>query len=177
MKATPHRRQVIVAVLLALAIVGAGMRAWADNPSLARDIGTLLLVLWLPAVGNIVAFAIRRWRAAHPPRPPFDPAASFRGHLLVELARVGPAAPGAVDTSLCTLVVGSEGFTARLAQPLAQWLTGSQPAVLEVQLLRPALALARLPAGAAFSVLAGTRAVGTGRVLEVRRPVDGEGAG
>lgn len=178
MKATSHRRQVIVAVLLALALVGAGMRAWADNPSLARDIGTLLLVLWLPAVGNIVAFAIRRWRAAHPPRPPFDPAAPFQGQLLVELARVGPAAaPGAVDAGLCTLVVGSEGFTARLAQPLAQWLTGPQPAVLQVQLLRPALALPRLPAGAVFSVLAGTRAVGTGRVLEVQRPVDGEGAG
>ena len=64
MKATSHRRQLIVATLLALAIVGAGMRWWAGNPSLARDIGTLLLALWLPAVGNIVAFAIRRWRAA-----------------------------------------------------------------------------------------------------------------
>ena len=176
MKATPQRRQVIVAVLLALAIVGAGMRAWADNPSLARDIGTLLLVLWLPAVGNIVAFGIRRWRAAHPPRPPFDPAAPFQSHLLVELARVGPASAGATDASLCTLVVGSEGFTARLAQPLAQWLAGPQPAVLQVQLLRPALALARLPAGAVFSVLAGTRALGTGRVLEVQQPVDGEAA-
>lgn len=177
MKATPHRRQVIVAVLLALALVGAGMRAWADNPSLARDIGTLLLVLWLPAVGNIVAFAIRRWRAAHPPRPPFDPAAPFQAHLLVEVARVGPAAPPAMDAGVCTLVVGSEGFTARLGQPLAQWLTGPQPAVLQVQMLRPALALARLPIGAVFSVLAGTRALGTGRVLEVQQPVDGEAAG
>lgn len=178
MKATSHRRQLIVAVLLALALVGAGMRQWADNPSLARDIGTLLLVLWLPAVGNIVAFAIGRWRAAHPQRPPFDPAAAFQGHLLVELARVGPAAAGAAtDAGLCTLVVGSQGFTARLAQPLALWLAGPQPAVLQVQLLRPTLALPRLPPGAPFSVLAGTRAVGTGRVLEVQRPVDGEGAG
>ncbi len=86
-------------------------------------------------------------------------------------------AHSAVDAGPCTLVVGSEGFTARLAQPLAQWLAGPQPAVLQVQLLRPALALPRLPAGAPFSVLAGTRAVGTGRVLEVRQPVDGEGAG
>jgi hypothetical protein len=177
MKATSHRRQLIVAVLLALALVGAGMRLWADNPSLARDIGTLLLVLWLPAVGNIVAFAIGRWRAAHPPRPPFDADAPFVGHLLVELARVEPAAAGAVDAGLCTLVLGSEGFTARLAQPLAQWLAGPQPAVLQVQLLRPALALPRLPAGTAFSVLAGTRAVGMGRVLEVQQPVDGDGAG
>lgn len=177
MKATSHRRQLIVAVLLALALVGAGMRYWADDPSLARDIGTLLLVLWLPAVGNIVGFAIGRWRAAHPPRSPFDGAAPFAGHLLVELARAGPAAAAGMDAALCTLVVGSEGFTARLAQPLAHWLAGPQPAVLQVQLLRPALALARLPAGAVFSVLAGTRAVGTGRVLEVRQPVGGESAG
>lgn len=176
MKATSFRRQLIVAVLLALAIVGAGMRSWADNPSLARDVGTLLLVLWLPAVGNVLAFAIRRWRAAHPQRPPFDPAAPFESHLLVELVLVGPAAAG-IDAGLCTLVVGSEGFTARMAAPLARWLAGPQPAVLQVQLLRPALALPRLPAGAVFSVLAGTRALGTGRVLEVQPPVREESAG
>ena len=176
MKATSSRRQLIVAVLLALAIVGAGMRYWADDPSLARDIGTLLLVLWLPAVGNIVGFAIGRWRAAHPPRSPFD-GATFQGHLLVELARAGPAAARGMDAALCTLVVGSEGFTARLAQPLASWLAGPQPAALQVQLLRPALALPRLPVGAVFSVLAGTRAVGTGRVLEVQQPVGGVSAG
>lgn len=176
MKATSHRRQFIVAVLLALALVGAGMRIWAPDPSLARDIGTLLLVLWLPAVGNIVAFAIGRWRAAHPPRPAFDPAAPFEGHLLVELAGLAPAA-AAGEASLCTLVVGNEGFTARLAQPLARWLDGPQPAVLAVQVLRPALALPRLPAGTAFGILAGTRTVGTGRVLEVRQPVEGKRAG
>lgn len=169
MKATSYRRQLIVAVLLGLAIVGAAMRAWADNPSLARDIGTLLLVLWLPAVGNIVAFAIGRWRAAHPQRPPFDAAAPFVGHLLVEVARVGPAAAGAMDAGLCTLVVGNEGFTARLAQPLAQWLAGPQPAVLQVQLLRPALALPRLPVDAAFKLAAGTTVVGTGRVRQVQQ--------
>lgn len=174
MKATSSRRQLIVAMLLALAIVGAGMRFWADDPSLARDIGTLLLVLWLPAVGNIVAFAIRRWRAAHPQRLPFE-GATFQGHLLVELARAGPAASAGMDGGLCTLVVGSEGFTARLAQPLAGWLAGPQPAVLQVELLRPALALPRLPAGTVFSVLAGTRGVGTGRVLEVHQPA-GEAA-
>lgn len=177
MKATSNRRQLIVAVLLVLATVGAGMRIWADNPSLARDVGTLLLVLWLPAVGNIVGFAIGRWRAAQARRPPFDPAAPFHGHLLVELARSGSPAAGGTDAGLCTLVVGSEGFTARLAQPLGRWLAGPQPAVLQVQLLRPALALPRLPAGAVFSVLAGTTPVGTGRVLEVQQPVDGEGTG
>jgi len=167
MKATSYRRQLIVAVLLGLAIVGAAMRAWADNPSLARDIGTLLLVLWLPAVGNIVAFFMRRARA---PRPPFDPAAAFESHLLVELTRVGPDAPVAgAEGSVCTLVIGNEGFTARLAGPLAQWLAGPQPAAVQVQLLRPALALPRLPVDAAFKLAAGTTVVGTGRVRQVQQ--------
>lgn len=171
MKATSFRRQLIVASLLGLAIVGAAMRAWADNPSVARDIGTLLLVLWLPAVGNIVAFAIRRARQARVPRPAFDPAAGFESHLLVELTRVGPATPvaGGAD-GLCTLVVGNEGFTARLAVPVAQWLAGPQPATMQVQLLRPPIALPRLPVAAAFKIAAGANAVGTGRVLQVQQP-------
>ena len=60
MKATSSRRKLIVIVLLALALVGAGMRYWAPNPSVTRDIGTLLLVLWLPVIGNVVAFVINR---------------------------------------------------------------------------------------------------------------------
>jgi hypothetical protein len=58
---TSSRRQIVMATLLGLAIVGAAMRYWAPNPSTARDIGTLLLVMWLPAVGNIVSFVMREW--------------------------------------------------------------------------------------------------------------------
>ncbi|NPC59094.1 hypothetical protein [Caenimonas soli] len=57
---TSSRRQLVMATLLGLAIVGAAMRYWAPNPSTARDIGTLLMVMWLPAVGNIIAFAVRQ---------------------------------------------------------------------------------------------------------------------
>ncbi|MBA3773934.1 MAG: hypothetical protein H0X13_16020 [Ramlibacter sp.] len=58
---TSARRQIIMATLLGLAIVGAVMRYWAPNPSATRDIGTLMLVLWLPAVGNLISFAVREW--------------------------------------------------------------------------------------------------------------------
>ena len=58
---TSSRRQIIMATLLGLAIVGAAMRYWAPNPSTARDIGTLLMVMWLPAVGNIISFAVRQF--------------------------------------------------------------------------------------------------------------------
>ena len=60
---TSARRQIIMATLLGLAIIGAAMRYWAPNPSTTRDIGTLMLVLWLPAVGNLVAFVVREWHS------------------------------------------------------------------------------------------------------------------
>jgi hypothetical protein len=170
MKATSSRRQLIVAVLLALAVVGAGVRLWAPNPSLARDIGTLLLVLWLPVIGNIISFALARVRQRRG-RHAFADDAPFRPQLRVELT----AAPGQVRLKAperqCTLVVGTEGFTARLGIPLAQWMTGDQPQALAVELLRPALALPRMASGTTFTVFAGATVVGEGRVLELLPPV------
>ncbi|MES2785777.1 MAG: hypothetical protein V4684_09960 [Pseudomonadota bacterium] len=60
---TSARRQIVMGVLLVLALIGAAVRFWAPDPSAARDVGTLLLVLWLPAVGNLVAFAIGKVQA------------------------------------------------------------------------------------------------------------------
>jgi hypothetical protein len=47
-EATPQRRKAVVIVLLALAVVGGAIRHWASNPSTLRDLGSLLLVLWVP---------------------------------------------------------------------------------------------------------------------------------
>lgn len=155
----------IVAVLLALAVVGAGMRIWAPKPSLARDLGTLLLVLWLPVIGNIISFAIARVSRRRR-RHAFAADAPFRPQLLVELTAAGGRLRLAHDERRCTLVVGSDGFTARLAVPLAQWLTGGQSQTMEVELLRPELALPCMVPGARFSVLGGTSLAGHGRVLQ-----------
>jgi hypothetical protein len=169
MKATSPRRQLIVAVLLVLAVIGAGMRLWAPKPSLARDIGTLLLVLWLPVIGNIISFAIRRV-ASRRGRHAFRGDAPFHPHLLVELTAAGGQVRLNAGERGCTLVVGSDGFTARLAEPLAQWLAGPQPRQVPVELLRPELALARLAPGGGFSVLAGASTLGQGRVLQALEP-------
>lgn len=174
MKATSSRRQLIVFVLLGLALLGAAMRQWADRPSLARDIGTLLLVLWLPIIGNVVAFVITRVQSARRARRTtgFAPHAVFTPHLLVEVTPLDPRTSAvpvlSTDERSCTLVVGNEGFTARATVPLAQWLAGGEAQSVALQLLRPALALPRLPAGAEFRVLAGRSVVGSGRVLEVK---------
>ncbi len=161
------RRQVVMAVLLALAVLGAVIRYWADKPSLAHDIGTLLLVLWLPAVGNLVAFVIRKLpRRARPPNP-FGPGTPFTRHLRAEVTPVTGTVPGLDPLQQnCTVLLGNEGFTARSGLPLAQWLAGGKVQAMDFELLRPVAGSHRLGPGAAFHVVVGVVAVAKGRVTE-----------
>jgi hypothetical protein len=169
---TSSRRQIVMAALIALALVGAAMRYWAADPSLARQIGTLLLVLWLPAVGNLVAFVIRTLPARARRPTGFGAARAFTPQLIVRIspleAGASPAQSLPPDESRFTLVVGSEGFTARTAVPLSLVLagTGTPPEVL-LELLRPKLALPRLPPGTRFHLLVGQVAVAEGTVERV----------
>ncbi len=170
MKATSPRRQLIVAVLLTLATAGAALRHWAPDPSTLRDVGTLLLVMWLPAVGNIVAFAVGRYRQAAYARRHFAPERVFAGHVEVDLvaAPLASSTPALVPLqTVCTLVLGTEGFTARLAMPVALWLTSGQPVATELEFLRPALGLPRFGVGTSFTVLAGSAVLGQGHVRRV----------
>ncbi len=170
MKATSSRRQIIVFVLLILALAGGAIRQWADNPSITRDIGTLLLVLWLPIIGNVVAYIIMRVQSARRARRAagFAPDAAFTAHLLAEVQPLAPAPVLSKGERDCTLVVGQEGFTARSTAPLAQWLAAGAARPVALQLLRPELAMSRLPAGASFTILAGRSLAASGRVLETR---------
>jgi hypothetical protein len=171
MKATSPRRQLIMAVLLGLAMVGAVVRHWAPNPSLARDIGTLLLVLWLPAIGNLVAFVIAQVHRRRAAGRTFDPAAPFTPHAQIELTALEAALPPlAPDERRCALVVGSEGFSARAAAPLAPWLAAGGVSPLAVQFLRPELALPRLLPGTECKLLVARTLLASGRVLEAGRP-------
>lgn len=156
-----------MAILLGLALLGGAIRHWAPDPSLQRDIGTLLLVLWLPAVGNLVAFVIarlpRRQRAANA----FASANAFKPHLsaaVTPLPRADVALALVPFGDQCTLIVGHQAFTARLAQPLAQWFDAGTPGTVELELLRPESALRELRPGVAFYLAAGTTAIGEGRV-------------
>ena len=174
MKATSSRRKLIVIVLLVLAATGAVLRLGADNPSLTRDVGNLLLVLWVPVIGNVVGFFRDKIKASTR-LADFGPAAGFQGHLEVELTPLPAAAPTASpprpplppDERRCALVLDTDGFTARLPLPLAQWLADGTAQAMRLELLKPALAGPRFPPGAVFHVLAGHSIVGTGRVLKV----------
>ncbi len=162
------RRQMVMAILLGLAVLGAVLRYQAPNPSTTRDIGTLLLVLWLPAVGNLVAFVVRQLaqhRAAQ--RAGFDDASPFVQHLVLRMTSWGAiTVPQGVRQ--CTLVIGKDGFTARSAEPLAVALsdaTGEPDMGLE--LLRPGMALVRLRSGTRVQVMVGETTIAEGTVVRI----------
>jgi hypothetical protein len=166
---TPSHRRWAMIALLTLALAGFVIRHFAANPSTLRDIGTLLLVLWLPLVGNLVAFFVRRIPRRAPPATEFAVDAPFSEDVRVSVEPV-PLPDGllqALDppTRRCTLLAARSGFTARLAQPLVQALAGTGERALALQLLHPAVALARLPAGTEVHLLVGRTGVARGRVL------------
>lgn len=166
---TPLRRRLVMAVLLGLACAGGVIRHQAPDPSTLRDVGTLLLVLWLPAVGNLVAYLIRKIPARKPPPSAFPPGAPFSAQLSARIDTVAAPADwlAALDPSeqRCTVLVGRRGFTVRSAAPLSQWLAES-PQTLALECLVPSAALRQLVPGTAFHLLVGTTPVAQGCVLE-----------
>jgi hypothetical protein len=162
---TSAGRRLAMVVLLLLAVAGAVMRALAPDPSTLRDIGTLLLVLWLPAVGNLIAYLVRKMPRRAPSVAGFANDAVFTPHLQVRLALTAlvPELQSALASAgqRCTLVVGNGGFTARLGGPLP---AGDGP--VAVELLRPQVALPQLTPGREFHLVVGTTAVAKGRVME-----------
>lgn len=169
MKATSARRQLAMAVLLTFAVLGALMRYWAPNPSLTRDIGTLLLVLWVPAIGNVIAFLVRRTQEQLRHRAGFDAKPQFTPHLKVRLAPV--PAQAALIAALspqqreCAVILGSDGFSARTQGALAQLLRdGNEAHAVALEFLKPALALPRLSPGTGFHLVVGNTAIAEGTV-------------
>jgi hypothetical protein len=162
--ATPARRRLVVILLLVFALVGGAIRLWAPSPSTLRDMGSLLLVLWVPVIGNVIAFLVQRIKLRRTPFDlPFDP------ELLVELRPLAPPPRLAQPLSgaTCALVVGTEGFTVRLSQPLAGWLQAGRTIQVQAQFLKPAMALALFAPDTPFRVVAQQQLVGQGRVLQV----------
>ena len=140
----------------------------APDPSTLRDVGTLLLVLWLPAVGNLIAYLIRKIPMRRPRPTAFRSGADFSAHLQTRIDSVSaPADWPAFDPleQRCTVLVGQSAFTVRSAEPLAQWLPHA-PQRLDLECLVPSAALPALIPGTPFHVLIGTTSVAQGRVVE-----------
>lgn len=170
---TPSQRRTATLVLLALAVLGLVIRAASDPASAWHDVGTLLLILWLPVVGNLIAHLMGLFRTRNPPPPGgFAPDAPFAPQLQARLEVM--ALPAGFAASLdatearAALIVGQHGFTVRLGQPVAQWLAAvpvgtSQDVALE--LLRPEAAAGLLGAGTDIHLVMGRTAVARGYVL------------
>lgn len=164
------RRQIITAVLLVLAVGGGIVRWLAPDPSLARDMGSLLLVLWLPIVGNIIAWLIQRAKTPSQPMG-FAEGAAFERHARMEITLLPPPVPKAARPIRAglfqgILIVGSEGFTARLQVPSGHEPEPGVPAAFDTQFLRAETAGPKLPAGTKFTLLAGRTPIAQGQVLE-----------
>ncbi|MBC5765719.1 hypothetical protein [Ramlibacter albus] len=166
---TSSRRRLAMAVMLALAVLGSVIRAQAPNPSALRDFGTLLLVMWLPAVGNLVAYVVSKIPRRQPPPTTFAPGAPFTAHLLArieaEVLPEGWAQRLDAQEQRCTIVVGPRGFTVRSQEPVALWLKDPPP-TLALECLVPSAALHELVPGTAFKLAAGSTVVARGVVAE-----------
>ncbi len=165
--ASAPRRKLIVIVLLLLAVTGGAIRAWAVNPSMLRDIGSLLLVLWVPVIGNVIAYLVRQFTIAR--SHSFRRDQPFAGELLVEMLPLVQlsAVTAPMTGNDCALVVGTEGFTVRLPQPVGDWLAAGIGVQMQVQFLKPGMALPLFAPDTPFRIVAHQRLVGQGRVLRV----------
>ena len=168
---TPSRRRLAMAAVLALAVAGGVIRALAPDPSTLRDVGTLLLVLWLPAIGNLIAYLAGKLPKGSPPPTGFAPGQPFSPQVQVQLERIplpaGAAAAFHAD-QLGTVLVGRRGFTVRFAGPITAWVAGEGDTTLSLELLRPQAARGYLEEGTEFHLLLGAQPVAKGRVLGVR---------
>ena len=189
------RRKLIVIVLLFIAVGGAVIRHFVPPPSTLRDIGTLMLLLWIPVIGNVVAWIFGKVRVARQaakavkaakatgstaPEAPTQVAAptatgDFAADVIVEFT-LRPAAIPADDLPIaegehqCAFVVGNEGFSARWRVPVGGSFYRGTAQTLEAQFLSPTLALPKCQPGTAFRMLIGDAFIGDGQVRQVLRP-------
>ena len=166
------RRETITAILLLFAVSGGLLRWLAPQPSLARDMGSLLLVLWLPIIGNIIAWVVAQAHKLKNAPPGFAPDSPFTpsAHItLTLLAAEVPAQSRPIRAGLfhCMVVVGHEAFSARLQVPSHAEPVPEVAQPLEVEFLRPEVALPKLKPGTDFTLLSGRTLLGRGQVQQL----------
>lgn len=169
--ATSSRRAIAMGVMLALAVTGGVVRHYAPAASTLHDIGTLLLVMWLPAVGNLIAWVVGKLPRPAPPPTDFPADRAFTPQLEIQVER-SPLPDGWLatldpDERRAVLLVGRHGFTVRGARPLREWLAQPVSPSLWLELLRPGSARKALTPGTALHVLVGTTVVAKGSVTLV----------
>lgn len=171
LKPTSGRRQLVVAVLVGLALTGGAIRHWAPAPSLQRDLGNLMLVLWLPVIGNVISYLRGKLPQPAPPPLAFPPEQPFTAQIVIAFTPqvADPKAlrePLDPEQHLFALVIGRAGFRVRPPEAPFSYLGLPEVPRLALEFLRPEQARPHFPVGAPFVVLWGDQPVGKGTVLE-----------
>lgn len=170
------RRRVIVAILLCVAVGGAVVRHYATPGTTLRDIATLLMVLWVPIIGNVIAWLIGKLPRRTPKQAApagFDVLPMFTPHLSVELTFRRPTVPSQ-DVPLGpgeyrgALVLDNEGFSVRWRVPHGASIARGTPVALDIEFLSPAVAQPKFAQGTAFRVLVDDAFVADGLALQSR---------
>jgi len=171
MAETIVRRRRALLLLLPVSLAGLVILIVADSRSEWRTLGALLFLTgFIPGAWFVQYFAKPRIRIA--PRPGFQPDAIFEGHIEADFTlapglTAGQAGGGAYQV---IFIAAGEGFTTRFVVASEGEPRPGVACRIEAQFLRPEVALPRFTAGTQFSVLAGTRIIGAGRVAEVPQP-------
>ncbi len=160
------RRVLIVAIMLVVAVGGALLRHFSVPQSTSYYVGTMLMVMWVPIVGNIIAFVVRKIplptrKAEAPPVPVSDDP-----HVVVDI-RLSPGhtlQPGDRGEVACLFVIGTEGYSVRIPGPQDGTDLRAESLTSPAQFLSPAAALPKFPIGTRFRLVQGQTAVGTGHV-------------
>ena len=144
-----------------------GLALHFGNPPTSRfhDLGTLLMIAWLPSVAWVaMLFARKRAPIVTPGgRLPHGTPYVAHAHAATQLTRplaIRPGEPQREELS-CLLLLGTEGFTARL------WRIGNSasPAV-NVQFLRPEVSVPRFGVGVEARVVVNGQPCGTLRMVD-----------
>ena len=159
--------------IVVAATFGVLARQFTTPESTLHTLGTLLTVLWLP-ITIYVFIKLSDWffKGRKGPRN-FAPDTPSVHHLRIEATfrTEVPFERGADDSHLqCLLLLDSQAFTVRLLRPLGALPPAGEPTLVDVQFLRPWVALPRFPPGTAFHIVVGREAVGAGKALAVIAP-------
>ena len=156
-----------------LATFGVMAREFAPPDSTLHTLGTLLSVLWIPiAIYAFVKLSDWFFKGRNAP-PGFAPDMPVVHHLRIEATFRNAVAfeRGPEDARLqCLLLLDSHAFTVRLLLPLGALPPAGEKTLVDVQFLRPSVALQHFPPGTEFHIVVGRDAIGAGKALAVVTP-------
>jgi len=160
------RRIRVVAAFIALVVVGYLLFHLSPAESSLKGVGVAFMIAWLPGVAWFTVWFARK-RAPLVGAPPGfarnAPLSVHGGGLVALTQSLTPTTSGGDSEVVhCLLLLGTEGFTARLWRPGSShsWAAG-HPDRVNVQFLRPELALPRFAANAVAQILVKGVNVGT----------------